>query len=907
VTETAVGRDHHELPVHEVVLLLETDAEDGLSPAEAADRLERLGPNALPRVRRHSPMVRFLLQFHHPLLYILLVSAAVTALLGKPVDASVIFGVVVINALIGFIQESRAERALEALVTMVLTPATVVRGGEKLRTSSTAVVPGDLVLLESGDKVPADLRLIRLRDLQVDESALTGESLSVAKEPLETPTGTALPDRRNMAYSGTLVTYGQGAGIVVATGAFTEIGLIYRLVGEAGGVQTPLTRWIARFSRTLMVAILALAAVTFLIGITRGEPTADMLIAAVALAVGAIPEGLPAVVTITLAIGVARMARRNAIVRSLPAVETLGSTTVICTDKTGTLTENQMTVTGIVTVSGLYEVSGTGYAPFGEIRGPGPADGLDGDAALDECLLVGLLCNDSRVVAGDDDRWGVVGDPTEAALVTSAAKRGIDAGGAFAAHPRADTLPFESDRQFMATLHRSALGAPGTVYVKGAVEKLVGLCTTQLGANGRAEPLDAAAMLARADELAGQALRVLAFGRADVGPDVAGLSDEGVAAIGLCFVGLQAMHDPPRPEAIAAVAACQTAGIEVKMITGDHAATARAIAAEVGLAGHGRGELQVMTGSELSAVADDELPDVADRTAVFARVSPEQKLLLVRALQRGGHVVAMTGDGVNDAPALKQADVGVAMGLAGTEVAKESADMVLADDNFASIEAAVEEGRGVLDNLTKCIVWALPSNMGLGLVIVAAVVASTALPLLPVQVLWLNMTTAVALGLPLAVEPSEPGIMRRPPRDSSHSLLTRALGARMLLVAGVLLVGAFGTFHWEQARDVPVAETRTVVVNMFAMTLVAYLFNCRSLERSMFHVGVFSNRWVWVGVAAMVSLQLAFTYLPAMNDLFHSAPIDGADWLRVAAVALAGYGVVGTEKWVRRRLGERHR
>lgn len=382
--------------MHEVVLLLETDAEDGLSPAEAADRLERLGPNALPRVRRHSPMVRFLLQFHHPLLYILLVSAAVTALLGKPVDASVIFGVVVINALIGFIQESRAERALEALVTMVLTPATVVRGGEKLRTSSTAAVPGDLVLLESGDKVPADLRLIRLRDLQVDESALTGESMPVAKEPLETPTGTALPDRRNMAYSGTLVTYGQGAGIVVATGAFTEIGLIYRLVGEAGGVQTPLTRWIARFSRTLMVAILALAAVTFLIGITRGEPAADMLIAAVALAVGAIPEGLPAVVTITSAIGVARMARRNAIVRSLPAVETLGSTTVICTDKPGTLTENQMTVTGIVTVSGLYEVSGTGYAPFGEIRGPGPADGLDGDVALDECLLVGLLCKPPR-------------------------------------------------------------------------------------------------------------------------------------------------------------------------------------------------------------------------------------------------------------------------------------------------------------------------------------------------------------------------------------------------------------------------------------------------------------------------------------------------------------------------------
>ena len=901
VTETPATNAHHELPVHEVVLLLNTDADGGLDAGEAAQRLERFGPNTLPPLARHGPLVRFLLQFNHPLIYVLLASAAATALLGETVDAGVIMGVVLLNALIGFVQESRAEHALDALVAMVDTSATVIRNGNKQRISSGHVVPGDLVLLESGDKVPADARLLASRDMQVDESALTGESLPAAKEALEMPVGTALPDRRNMAYSGTLVTHGQGAGLVVATGADTEIGLIHRLVEDAGGVQTPLTRKIARFSRILTVAILALAAATFLIGLARGEPAADMLTAAVALAVGAIPEGLPAVVTITLAMGVARMARRNAIVRKLPAVETLGSTTVICTDKTGTLTENQMTVTTIVTVSGSYEVTGTGYAPVGAIIPSHTTMSVAPDVALDECLLAGVLCNDSRVVAGDG-RWEVVGDPTEAALVVSAAKGGFERDHAHAEHPRVDALPFESERQYMATLHRCAPGEPGTVYVKGAVERLVALCTRQLTSDGRVEAVDAATILACADQQAARGLRVLALARADVQPEITHLTDEALGQLGLCFVGMQAMHDPPRLEVIAAVASCHAAGIDVKMITGDHAATARAIAEEIGLHGPGDGAPRVMTGTELAACDDAGLSDAAEETTVFARVSPEQKLRLVRALQRRGHVVAMTGDGVNDAPALKQADIGVAMGRAGTEVAKESADMVLTDDNFASIEAAVEEGRGVFDNLTKFIVWTLPTNVGEGLVILAAIVAGTVLPMLPVQVLWVNMTTAVILGLTLAFEPKEPGIMTRRPGNPSRPLLTRELGMRLLLVSGILLVSTFGLFQWEQARGVPLAEARTVAVNVFVLVEITYLFNCRSLERSILQVGLFTNRWVWMGAATMVALQLAFTYLPTMNGLFHTAPIDGAAWARAAAVALAGYGIVGTEKWIRRRL-----
>lgn len=826
-------------------------------------------------------MRRFLLQFHSPLIYVLLASAAVTAVLGERVDAFVILGVVAVNAVVGFAQESRAERALAALAALTQTVTTVVRSGQRVRVPSAEVVPGDLVVLAAGDKVPADLRLTGTQELAIDESALTGESAPVAKDPRELPSGTVLADRRDMAYLGTLVTSGGGTGVVTTIGAATELGHIQRLVDEATATRTPLTQKIAYFSRVVTVAILALAVVTFLIGIVRGQGAADMLTAAVALAVGAIPEGLPAVVTITLAFGVARMVGRNAIIRRLPAVETLGSTTVICTDKTGTLTENQMTVTVVAAGGRTYEVTGTGYAPDGEIL-PGDHD----NRALTECLVAGRACNDARLVA-DGGRWAVVGDPTEAALVTSAAKAGVTA------PPRLDTLPFAAERQYMATLHEG-----GTVYVKGSVERVLRMCGTQLSACGRVEPLDADGVQAAAHELGGRALRVLAFARAEAepgpGPGAEPGTESWTARLGasahLTFLGLQAMHDPPRQTAADAVRACQTAGIQVKMITGDHAATARAIGARLGLDG------AVLTGAELAACPDDELPAAADRTAVFARVSPEQKLRLVRALQRGSHVIAMTGDGVNDAPALKQADIGVAMGRDGTEVAKESADMVLTDDNFASIVAAVEEGRSVFDNLVKFIVWALPANVGLGLVLVAAIVAGSELPILPVQVLWLNMTAVLVLGLPFTVEPSAPDIMRRPPREPGTPLLTRALNARILLVSAVLLAGAFGLFHWELAHGASLDVARTVVVNVFALTLTAYLFNCLSLDRPVLWSGLRRNPWIGAGVLGLTAIQLIYTYVPAMNDVFGSAPLDAAAWLESLAVALVGYAVVELAK-----------
>ncbi|MXQ64906.1 HAD-IC family P-type ATPase [Actinomadura rayongensis] len=844
---------------------LGTDAAAGLTTAEAAARRARSGPNTLPAAHRRGPTRRFLAQFNSPLIYVLLVSAAVTAGLGEHVDATVILVLVLVNAVVGFAQESRAEHALGALTALTTTSATVVRDGRARRVPSADLVRGDLVVLEAGDKVPADVRLVRAAELAVDESALTGESAPVAKDPAAL--GDAdLADRAGMAHSGTLVTYGRGAGIVTATGADTEIGRVHRLVDRATAVQTPLTRKIAQFGRRATVAILALAAVTFAVGTLRGQPAAEMLTAAVALAVGAIPEGLPAVVTITLAFGVARMVRRNAIVRRLPAVETLGGTTVICTDKTGTLTRNQMTVTAIAAGDRRYTVTGSGYAPHGRIETDGrPA----ADPALRECLLAGLACNDARVTERDGT-WELVGDPTEGALVVSAAK-----GGVTDVPERLDTIAFSSERQYMATLH-----ADGALYVKGSVERVLALCDTRLDSSGRPVPLDAATVEELAAEYGRQALRVLAFARADHDADRIG------ALPRLVFVGLQAMHDPPREEAARAVRACHDAGIQVKMITGDHAATARAVGERIGLGG------AVMTGRELAACPDDELPAAVERVTVFARVSPEQKLRLVRALRSRSHVVAMTGDGVNDAPALRQADIGIAMGRDGTEVAKEAADMILTDDDFASIEAAVEEGRGVFDNLVKFIVWALPANVGLGLLLTAAILVGGELPIEPVQVLWLNMTAVLILGLPFTVEPRDEAIMRRPPRDPARPLLTRALTGRILLVSAVLLAGAYGLFHWEHAHGGSLAEARTVVVNVFALTLLTYLFNCLSLDRPLLWRGVRRNPWVGAGAVALVAVQAAYTYLPAMHEVFRSAPIDAAAWGRAAAVAVASYVLV---------------
>jgi len=891
----SVAKIWHHLPVEEVLDLLQVDPAKGLGPLQAERRRAQFGPNRLTTRKGKSALTRFLLQFHQPLVYILLISAVVTIGLGEWVDASVILGVVLVNAVVGYIQEAKAISALEALATSMVTEAVVRRDGEVVRLPAEDLVPGDVVILRSGDKVPADLRLVEVKDLRVDESALTGESVAVGKQVDALPRDIVLADRRNMAYASTLVTYGQATGVVVSTGDATEIGRISTMVAEADELATPLTRKIARFSHMLLWAIIALAALTFVAGLLRGQPAADTFLAAVALAVAAIPEGLPAAVTVILAVGVSRMAARGAIIRKLPAVETLGGATVICSDKTGTLTQNQMTVTRIFAAGRAYSVTGTGYRPHGHI------EGFEADnQALLWTARGGLLCNDTRITFTETDER-VTGDPTEAALIVAALKAGLDPAAETRDFPRVDTLPFESEHQYMATLHDQREGTSRLVLFKGSVEALLSRASAAMVADGGIGPLDAEHVRRVVEEMGLDGLRVLAVAFKELPRETTQLTHDHLTE-GLVFLGLEAMMDPPRPEAIAAVAACQSAGIRVKMITGDHAVTAAAIGVQLGLGIEtcpGKPTCQVLSGAELAAMSDAELMKRASETAVFARVAPEQKSRLVMALQHQGEVVAMTGDGVNDAPALKQADIGIAMGKGGTEAAKEAADMVLTDDNFATIKAAVEEGRGVYDNLLKFIVWTLPTNVGEGLVILLAMILGTALPILPVQILWINMTTAVCLGLMLAFEPKEPGIMDRPPHRPDRPILDTGLIIRICIVGGILLVAAFGLFQWELASTGNEAQARTVAVNVFVLVETCYLFNSRSFSRSPFALGFFSNPWVLGGAAVMLLLQLAFTYAPFMNHTFSTAPVGLLPWIKTVAIGLAAYLIVEWEKRLR--------
>jgi Ca2+-transporting ATPase len=894
-------RPWHHVPHDEVLTLLETDAAKGLDVFAVRHRQEHYGPNVITPQRRHGPFVRFFLQFHHPLIYILLVASAVALMFKGPIDAAVIFGVVMANVIVGFVQEAKAERAIESLAKSLITETTVIRGGTTQRVQATELVPGDIVVLRAGDKVPADMRLIQSRDLQIAEAALTGESVPVQKAAdIVLSAETVVPDQKNMGFATTLVTYGRGVGVVVATGDNTEVGRISHLIAMARGVQTPLTRKIAHFSHTLMIAILGLAAVTFAVGLWHGLPVVDNLMAAIALAVAAIPEGLPAAVTIILAISVTRMAHHRAIIRKLPAVEALGSTTVICSDKTGTLTQNQMTVQQIVVGDLVYSVSGAGYAPAGEFILDDVAVEIVAPGLL-ECLRAGLLCNDSRLVE-QDGRWTIEGDPTEGALMAAAGKAGLRAEDEAERLPLVDLVPFESERQYMATLHDAGPDQQRVVYFKGAVEATLARCADAVDPEGHPISLDAAAIQQAADQMAAQGLRVLAFARKRMPASTARLTHADVGG-GLTFLGLQGMIDPPRPEAIEAVRACHTAGIAVKMITGDHALTAVAIGQQLGLSGEGNAKPEVLTGAEMANLSDTELIELAESAGIFARVTPEQKLRLVEALQARRHVVAMTGDGVNDAPALKQADIGVAMGITGTDVAKEAADMVLTDDNFASIEAAVEEGRGVYDNLTKFITWTLPTNVGEALIILAAVAVGGLLPILPVQILWVNMTTAIALGMMLAFEPKEVDIMLRPPRPPGAPILSVALIARILMVGAMILIGGYGLFAWAQQAGFTLAEARTIAVNTVVMVELFYLFNCRSLTHSMVHVGLFSNRWIFVGVAVMVLLQMAFTYAPFMHMIMASAPIGLEAWGLIILVSLLAFAIIEVEKWLRRLTG----
>ncbi len=875
--------DWHALSPADAEARLGVASAAGLSEAEAGERLVRHGPNRLSERPGKPAWRRFADQLGQPLVLVLIAAGGITAGLGEWVDASVILGVVLVNAVIGYWQEAQAEGALAALAKSVAMPVTVRRDGRKRPLPAAELVPGDVVLLAAGDRLPADLRLVHHKELHTDDSLLTGESLPVAKHSAPLAADTVLAERANMAWAGTTVVAGQGTGLVIATGDATETGRIAGLMAAAPELTTPLTRKMAAFSTWLLWAIGALAVLTFGIGLLRGEAAFDMFMAAVALAVGAIPEGLPAAVTVTLAIGVARMARRRAIIRRLPAVETLGSTTVICSDKTGTLTENAMTVRIVWCAGQGHTLDGHGYHPEGGITRDGMPAAITG--ALRECLVAGALCNDAGLHR-ESGHWKITGDPTEAALLVAARKGGLDEHTLGALFPRRDELPFSADRQYMATAHDS--DGDAVVYVKGALERLLPHCSDQLGDDGRPAPFGPASVEAAAQALAGQGMRVLLLARrifARNSPLTATDVD------GLTLLGLVGMIDPPRKAAVAAIRHCHSAGIRVKMITGDHAATALAIARQIGIPGE-----QAMTGRELAALDDAALAMAAHEIDVFARVEPEQKLRLVRALQERGEVVAMTGDGVNDAPALKQADIGIAMGQGGTEVAKEAAAMVLTDDNFASIEAAVEEGRGVWDNLVKFITWTLPTNFGEGLVIVAAIVFGATLPITPLQILWINMTTAVLLGLTLAFEPIERGIMSRPPRRLATPVLDGALIRRIVLVSLLLLGGAFGLFLRELDQGHSLAEARTVAVNVFVMVEMLYLFNCRSLTRSFWSLGVFSNPWFWGGLAAMAALQLLLTYWPPLNAIFQTAPIGLDAWGEIFAFAWLCALIVGLEK-----------
>ncbi|WP_225440183.1 cation-translocating P-type ATPase [Amycolatopsis eburnea] len=840
---TATGTtEYHALPVAAVAERLGVDPARGLSSAEADARLARFGGNVVRVPAGPGPVRRLLAQFHDPLIYVLLLAGVVTWVFGGHVDAGVIAGVVLLNAVVGFVQESRAQRALEALSKMVPVTATVVRDGLPQRVPAARLVPGDVVELTAGDRVPADVRLAEVHLAEVDESALTGESVPVVKATGLVPPSAVVADRTGSGYSGTLVTRGQARGLVTATGGATQLGGIQHLVATAQVVETPLTRKLARFSRQLSVVIVAVSATAFVLGVVRGTPAPEMFTAVVALAVGAIPEGLPAAVAIVLAIGVVRMSRRGAIVRHLPAVETLGGTTVICTDKTGTLTRNRMTVTTLAAAGELISLA-------------------DSAKSLRECLIAGVLCNDAQLDEGD---------PTEIALLGSAIEAGLDPEAIRAAAPRTDTVPFESETRTMTTVHN------GISYLKGAVEEVAARCETELLPGGGERPLDRDALDRLQETLTARGLRVLAFARLTPVP---------------VLLGLQAMHDPPRPEAVTAVAACRSAGIDVKMITGDHAGTARAVAGEVGLAS-GR----VLTGAELAALPAAEFDETVAATQVFARVSPGQKLDLVRALQRGGHVVAMTGDGVNDAPALRRADIGVAMGAGGTDAARQAADMVLTSDDFASIEAAVRVGRGVFDNLRKFIAWTLPANIGEGMVVLVAILLGATLPIVPVQILWINMTTAVFLGLTMAFEPTEHGVMARPPRPPERPLFTASLLRRVVLVSVLLVVAAFGAYRLQLGFGASLAEARTTAINVFVGVQAAYLLSCRSLDRPVVRAWPGHSRMFLLGLGLTAGLQLLLTYLPVMNTWFHTAPVGVVSWLWVAGAAVVAFAVVEADK-----------
>ena len=890
---TAGAKAWHALPADDLPALFDVHPQSGMSRADAAARLVQHGPNRLPDAPKRPPWLRFLQQFHNPLIYVLLVAGAVTLALGGHVDSAVIFGVVLINALIGFIQEGKAERALDAVRSMLAAHATVLRDGERHQIDAAELVPGDIVLLESGDKVPADLRLLRTKNLRVIEAALTGESAPADKDSAAVAETASIGDRHSMCYCGTLVALGQARGIVVATGAGTEIGRIGTLVGEVTTLTTPLTRRLDQFARQITGFILVVAALTVLYGhFVAQMPMFDVFLSVVGLAVAAIPEGMPAVVTIVLAIGTRTMARKKAIVRRLPAVETLGSVTVICTDKTGTLTRNEMTVVRLLLADREITVTGTGYAPEGGFHCADEAIDPGAVAELRAAARCALLCNDAQIRHDGDAGWTLIGDPTEGALVAFARKAGLDPQDEAKNFPRIDAIPFESERQFMCTLHRDHDGN-AFLLLKGAPERVLALCATQYGG----APLDHALWTAAIARAGGAGERVLALAQAPFPGERNSVELQDIDAR-FELLGLVGIIDPPRDEAIAAVAQCREAGIRVKMITGDHAVTAAAIGRQLGLAAD-----RTLTGDIIGTLDAAALRERALDTDVIARASPEHKLRLIEALQAEGHLVAMTGDGVNDAPALKSADIGVAMGGKGTDAAREASDLVLTDDNFATIARAVREGRVVFDNIKKSLMHMLPTNGGEAGVILLAIFAGLPLPVTAGQILWVNTVTSVTLALSLAFEPAEQNVMSHAPRPPQEPIITRALGLRILFVILLMVATTFAVFNWELARGSSIELARTSAVNMIVVCELFYLFNVRHFTRHAFRLETLTgNRVVLLVSAILIVLQLLFTYAAPMQQVFRSAALDLSSWTVILGLGAAVFLAVEIEKAVLRHF-----
>ncbi len=883
----------------EEVLAQLNSTRHGLNAAAAEKRLRASGPNCLAAAPKKNPILQFLGHFNDVLIYVLLAAAVIKLIFGDWVDASVIIAVAVINAVIGYVQEGRAERALDGIRMMLSLHAQVRRDGVWSDVNSEVLVPGDIVRMKSGDKVPADVRLIEAVNLRAEESALTGESVPADKKISPAAADAGIGDRHSMLYAGTLIATGRGRGVVTATAADTEIGRIQSMITGVHRLDTPLTRQLDSFGKRLSLLILGVAAIMLVIGrLLHQQDGKDLLSAAIGFAVAAIPEGLPALVTITLALGVQQMARRRAIVRKLTAVETLGSVTTVCSDKTGTLTRNEMTVRSVVTRAGHYQVTGIGYEPIGAIDFNGAPTSLDTRADLNELVTAFAVCNDARVME-ENGQWRVVGEPTEGALRTLALKAGFDS----ATFKRIGVIPFESHSKFMATLNRTGDGH--RIFLKGAPDVLVGRSSHELGADGQPKTVDVAFWNAAVDELSAQGLRVLAAATVVPHDDSVDLRPEDVDS-GLLFLGVVGIVDPPRPEAINAIATMHAAGIRVKMITGDHAGTARAISREMGITDdeHAR----VITGVELEAMSQDQLIRIVRDVDVYARTSPEHKLRIVKALQAHKEVVAMTGDGVNDAPALTRADIGVAMGIKGTEATKEAADIVLADDNFATIERAIKEGRRIRDNLQKSIVFLLPTTAAQSLVILTAVLFGFTLPLQPTQILWVNLITAVTLSLALAYEPAEPGLMLRRPLMPGGSLLGRGYLGRIVWVAALISGATTAVFFLESAAGASLAEAQTTAVTMLTLSQLVYLFNSRFLHGSSLNLAVLrGNPVVWISAGALLILQLVFVYAPFMNLWFHSAPLGLGEWGYTFGLSLAIFLLVEIGKAIERVSERRQR